>query len=53
MKLESNYFHDIHDVCQKNKLVLMGPDGYVSPHGAQSTVNNAGYYIREHCLCLI
>ncbi|THV06191.1 arad-like aldolase/epimerase [Dendrothele bispora CBS 962.96] len=29
----------------KSKLVLMGPDGYVSPHGAQAPVNIAGYYI--------
>ncbi|KAK7472389.1 hypothetical protein VKT23_000504 [Stygiomarasmius scandens] len=29
----------------KSKLVLMGPDGFVSPHGAQTTVNVAGYYI--------
>ncbi|KAF5355480.1 hypothetical protein D9758_006334 [Tetrapyrgos nigripes] len=37
----------------KNKLVLMGPDGYVSPHGAQYTVNMAGYYIRELLTCFV
>ncbi|KAF5355481.1 hypothetical protein D9758_006335 [Tetrapyrgos nigripes] len=36
---------DMQYLFQKNKLVLMGPDGYVSPHGAQYTVNIAGYYI--------
>ncbi|KAG7085535.1 hypothetical protein E1B28_003093 [Marasmius oreades] len=30
----------------KSKLVLVSPDGYVSPHGAQRPINTAGYWIR-------
>ena len=35
---------------QKSKLVLVGPDGYVTPHGAQLPINTAGYIIRMICI---
>ncbi|KAJ8091705.1 hypothetical protein AAF712_005947 [Marasmius tenuissimus] len=31
----------------KSKLVLVGPDGYVTPHGAQRPINMAGYWIHS------
>lgn len=31
---------------QKSHLVLVGPDGYVSPHGAQLPINTSGFHIR-------
>ncbi|KAF9267082.1 arad-like aldolase/epimerase [Marasmius fiardii PR-910] len=31
----------------KSKLVLVRPDGYVSPHGAQRPINTAGYWIHS------
>ncbi|KAK1228136.1 hypothetical protein PQX77_008819 [Marasmius sp. AFHP31] len=31
----------------KSNLVLVGPDGYVSPHGAQLPINTAGYWIHS------
>src|ERR1700690_3115862 len=33
-------------IFQKSKLVLVGPDGFVTPHGAQLPINTAGYIIR-------
>lgn len=35
---------------QKSKLVLVGPDGYVTKHGAQLPINTAGFYIRGFLL---
>jgi hypothetical protein len=34
-------------VVKKSKLVLVGPDGYVTPHGAQLPINTAGFIIRS------
>ena len=31
-----------------SKLVLVGPDGYVAPEGAQLPINTAGFHIRKH-----
>ncbi|KIY45793.1 arad-like aldolase/epimerase [Fistulina hepatica ATCC 64428] len=31
----------------KSKLVLVGPDGYVSSHGAQLPINTAGFHIHS------
>ncbi|KAJ3888664.1 class II aldolase/adducin N-terminal [Lentinula edodes] len=31
----------------KSMLVLVGPDGYVSPHGAQLPINSSGFYIHS------
>ncbi|KAF9468344.1 class II aldolase/adducin N-terminal [Collybia nuda] len=31
----------------KSKLVLVGPDGYASPHGAQLPINAAGFFIHS------
>jgi len=30
-----------------SKLVLVGPDGYVAPEGAQLPINTAGFHIRK------
>ena len=35
---------------QKSKLVLVGPGGYVMPHGAQLPINTTGYIIRMICI---
>jgi len=38
----------VHFSCiNKSKLVLVGPDGYVTPHGAQLPINTAGYIIHS------
>ncbi|KAJ3764143.1 class II aldolase/adducin N-terminal [Lentinula raphanica] len=34
-------------VLYKSMLVLVGPDGYVSPEGAQAPINAAGFYIHS------
>ncbi|KAL0578651.1 hypothetical protein V5O48_003351 [Marasmius crinis-equi] len=38
----------VHYSCiTASNLVLVGPDGYVSPHGAQLPINTAGYWIHS------
>ncbi|KAI4526301.1 arad-like aldolase/epimerase [Schizophyllum commune Tattone D] len=34
-------------VITKSHLVLVGPDGYVSPHGAQLPINTSGFHIHS------
>ncbi|TIA82762.1 hypothetical protein E3P98_01151 [Wallemia ichthyophaga] len=34
-------------IMTKSKLVLVGPDGYIRPEGAQLPINTAGFYIHS------
>ncbi|KAF5374972.1 hypothetical protein D9758_000234 [Tetrapyrgos nigripes] len=42
-----NPFAEHFSTITKSMLVLVGPDGYVSPHGAQLPINTAGFYIHS------
>ena len=41
----SKWVHSVR--CADTRLVLVGPDGYVSPHGAQLPINEAGFAIHS------
>ncbi|KAJ3800405.1 class II aldolase/adducin N-terminal [Lentinula aff. detonsa] len=42
-----NPFEEHFSTITKSMLVLVGPDGYVSPEGAQAPINAAGFYIHS------
>ncbi|KAH8814710.1 arad-like aldolase/epimerase [Flagelloscypha sp. PMI_526] len=42
-----NPFGEHFSSMKKSMLVLVGPDGYVSPHGAQLPINMAGFHIHS------
>ncbi|KAJ3757509.1 class II aldolase/adducin N-terminal [Lentinula raphanica] len=42
-----NPFAEHFSTMTKSMLVLVGPDGHVSPHGAQLPINSSGFYIHS------
>ncbi|KAJ4466039.1 class II aldolase/adducin N-terminal [Lentinula lateritia] len=42
-----NPFAEHFSTMTKSMLVLVDPDGYVSPHGAQLPINSSGFYIHS------